>query len=93
MRFPFIGNSWEGDAIRDLTDVDASVDPEDEFNLEWDSTTELWVPVARLEGEDITISTTNFDGILSATEDTVQEAFDILDDVTLGDLIKTYLKQ
>jgi len=39
-----------------------------------------------ISGSDVALSTTNFDGILSATEDTTQKAFDLLDDIDGSDV-------
>ena len=79
----FSEGGWEGFSLRGANDTDASVDPADEYTLEYDTTTELWIPVARLEAEDLSTDTTNFDGILSAGEDTIQSALDVLDDISI----------
>ena len=71
---------WEGDTLRELMDVTTDIDPSDEYILEYDTTTELWVPVARLEAENLSTDTTNFDGALSVADDTIQAALDTLDD-------------
>lgn len=43
-----------------------------------------WQLVASLKGADHTLDTTNFDSNLSAADDTVQKAFDTLDDMAAG---------
>ena len=82
--FPVFSEGWSGSTLRELGDVDSSIDPADEYGLEWDSTTELWVPVTRLEAEDLTTSTTNFGTNLSSADDTIQKALDTIDDLSIS---------
>jgi len=51
----FAHDGWSGVSTRELNDVDASVDPEDGFTLQYDITSELYVPQAAGAGSgDIT---------------------------------------
>ena len=45
---------------------------------------EVDASIADLEAVAIALDTSNFNGLLSATEDTTQKALDLLDDITLG---------
>jgi len=56
--------------------------------LIWDETNSIWKPGTVSGGggtaSDITVDTTNFDGILTSSEDNVQKALDKIDDVALN---------
>ena len=46
LAFPALGQAgWSGTSSRELSDTDASIDPEEGFIYQYNSTTELWTPV------------------------------------------------